>query len=165
MPSKILFLDFDGVLHPEPVYRHPKGGMYFGVECAGHKLFENAEILVNALASYPDVSIVLTTSWVRVLGFARAKAHLPESLRRRVVGATFHSTMNKFEFDAMSRGAQALADATRRRATAWVALDDDDGWLSAAESHVVKTDRVLGISASQVQHEMLGKFHVQFGRD
>ncbi|BDB72251.1 hypothetical protein Cthiooxydans_46630 [Comamonas thiooxydans] len=147
MSKTLLYLDYDGVLHPEPVYRHPKGGMYFSVDHAGHRLFENAELLVEALAPYPEVAIVLSTSWVRVLSYSQAKAYLPETLRSRVIGATFHSAMNKFEFDAMTRGAQVLADATRRSATSWVALDDDEqGWFGAASNHLVLSNGSQGLS-------------------
>lgn len=163
MSKTILYLDYDGVLHPEPVYRHPKGGVFFGVEHAGHCLFEYAECLVEALAPYPEVAIVLSTSWVRVLSYSQAKAYLPEALRSRVIGATFHSAMNKFEFDAMTRGAQVLADATRRAATNWVALDDDDeGWGAAASPHLVLTERTSGLSEPQTLKELSGKLREQF---
>lgn len=162
MSKTILYLDYDGVLHPEPVYRHPKGGMFFGVEHAGHCLFEYAELLVEALAPYPEVAIVLSTSWVRVLSYSQAKAYLPEVLSSRVIGATFHSAMNKFEFDAMKRGAQVLADATRRSVTSWVALDDDDeGWFSALSEHLVRTDRDKGISKAQTLSELSTKLRKQ----
>lgn len=155
MSKTILYLDYDGVLHPEPVYRHPRGGMYFSVDHTGHRLFENAELLVEALAPYPEAAIVLSTSWVRVLSYSRARAYLPEPLRSRVIGATFHSAMNKFEFDAMSRGAQVLADATRRSVTNWVALDDDDqGWFGAASNHLVLSDGSQGLSNPKTLDEL-----------
>ena len=158
MSKCVLYLDFDGVLHPEPVYRHPKGGLYLGADCAGHALFENAGLLIDALEPYPQVAIVLSTSWVRVLGYSRAKAYLPERLRRRVIGATFHSCMNKAEFDAMTRGAQVLADARRRGVAQWLAIDDDsEGWLSAAESHLVLTDEKQGLAKPESFAELAAK--------
>ncbi|MDN5504764.1 MAG: hypothetical protein L0H10_13260 [Comamonas sp.] len=163
MSKTILYLDYDGVLHPEPVYRHPRGGMYFGVEHRGHSLFEYAEVLIEALAPYPHVAIVLSTSWVRVLSYSQAKAYLPEALRSRVIGGTFHSAMNKFEFDAMSRGAQVLADATRRSATSWVAIDDDEeGWIGAASKHLVLTNGHKGLSEPRGVTELGYKLRVQF---
>lgn len=162
MPKTILYLDFDGVLHPETVYRHPRGGMYLGVDFAGHTLFEHAEVLVEVLAPYPEAAIVLSTSWVRVLSYSQAKAYLPEGLRSRVIGATFHSAMNRFEFDAMTRGAQVLADATRRATTSWVALDDDeDGWVGSASTHLVLTDGSMGLSDSQTVQKLSDKLREQ----
>lgn len=158
MSKTILYLDYDGVLHPEPVYRNPRGGMYFGAEHRGHSLFEYAEVLIEALAPFPHTAIVLSTSWVRVLSYSQAKAYLPEALRSRVIGATFHSAMNKFEFDAMTRGAQVLADATRRSTTNWVALDDDnDGWVGAASKHLVLTNGHSGLSEPHTVAELADK--------
>lgn len=162
MSKCILYLDYDGVLHPEPVYRHPKRGMYFGVEHEGHTLFEHANALIETLTPYPDISIVLSTSWVRVLGFSRARNYLPPLLRQRVIGATFHSQMNQLEFDAMTRGSQVLADATRRNVRGWVAVDDDtEGWLSAVDSHLVQTDGHTGISAPSAMEALIRKLRAQ----
>lgn len=70
--KRLLFLDFDGVLHPDAVYRTRRG-----VELrAEGKLFMWAPRLVEALAEHPDVSIVLSTSWVRNIGFQRARKAL-----------------------------------------------------------------------------------------
>lgn len=158
MSRCVLYLDFDGVLHPEPVYRHPKGGLYFGAECVGHTLFENAGLLIDALEPYPQVAIVLSTSWVRVLSYSRAKDYLPEPLRRRVIGATFHSGMDKREFDAMTRGGQVLADARRRGITRWVAVDDtNEGWLSAADSHLVLTEEKAGLAKPESLADLVAK--------
>lgn len=136
--------------------------MYFSVDHAGHNLFENSGFLVEALAPYPEVAIVLSTSWVRVLSYSQAKAYLPDALRSRVIGATFHSAMNKFEFDAMTRGAQVLADATRRAVTGWVALDDDDeGWVGPASKHLVLTKGHKGLSAPETVAELSDKLREQ----
>ena len=48
--AMILFLDFDGVLHPDPCFEEAR-------------LFENAPRLSAALAPYPEVAVVLSTSW------------------------------------------------------------------------------------------------------
>ena len=98
-------------------------------------------------APYPQVRIVLSTSWVRVFGSVRKVAHrLPEALRARVVGATFHGDMDADLFTGMPRGLQLWADVRRRRPAAWLALDDqDDGWPDVAHDHLVLTDPVLGV--------------------
>lgn len=163
MSQQVLYLDFDGVLHPEPVYRHLKRGMYFGAEHRGHTFFENADFLLEVLAPYPDVAIVLSTSWVRVLGYSRAKECLPMELGRKVIGAVFHSRMSKLEFDGTSRGHQVLADATRRGVTRWLALDDDkEGWLTSAPAHLVTTHKTLGIKEPQVAEVLMEKLKNQF---
>lgn len=70
-------------------------------------MFEHAPLLVALLAPYPDMRIVLSTSWVRVLGSMRKVARrLPPVLRARVVGATVHGDMEPDLFASMPRGTQ-----------------------------------------------------------
>ena len=146
--SQVLFLDFDGVLHPEPVFFHPRRGVYLGPEAHGHTLFEHASLLVSVLAPYPDVKIVLATSWVQHRSYSKAVKRLPLELQRRVVGATFHAAhMTRDNWFALSRGVQVLGDVGRRRPTHWVALDDDDvDWPENYRNHLVKTDAMLGLT-------------------
>ena len=82
----ILFLDFDGVLHPARAFmgRH-------GPELAGDgSLFMWAHLLAEVLANYPHVQIVLSTSWARHLPYMQVRGYLPPDLRDRVVGSTWH---------------------------------------------------------------------------
>ncbi|WP_084545326.1 HAD domain-containing protein [Derxia gummosa] len=148
-PAVVLYLDFDGVLHPEDVWHKPGVGAYVRTP-AGHSLFEHAELLETLLEPYPTVGIVLSTSWVVTLGYARARSYLPPRLKERVVGATYHSTMNPLEFRNLPRGEQVLGDVTRRRPKKWLAVDDtDDGWPSHFRENVVITDPVDGLSHQQ----------------
>lgn len=162
--AKVLYLDYDGVLHPEDVYRHPKRGIFLGGSFINHHLFENAHHLVGALEKYPDVSIVLSTTWVRILGYSRARDYLPEGLRWRVVGATFHSSMHRDIFVQMGRPNQVLADVTRRRPLAWVAIDDiTDGWPHQSLSHFVPSHPVLGCGAKDVLEILERRLGENFG--
>lgn len=115
------------------------------------------------LAPYPDVKIVLSTSWVRVKNFEFAKRQLPSSLQKRVVGATFHNReMQKFDFDNMSRGMQICADVGRRKPAGWFAIDNDDqGWPAWCRDRLIKTEDRLGLSDPAVQdlvRKMLATF-------
>jgi len=62
--SHILFLDFDGVLHPDAVYMRRQRPI---LKAEG-ALFMWAPILVQILDDFPMVSLVLSTSWFRHLG-------------------------------------------------------------------------------------------------
>jgi len=142
----VLYLDFDGVLHPEEVYQR-RGSSPYVKHPQGHALFEHAELLGEVLKPYPAVAIVLSTSWARVFSYSRAAKNLPPTLMQRCVGATWHREMDRTQFDGLSRGRQVLDDVARRRPTAWLAIDDDfTGWGLWRETHVVITDPVLGIS-------------------
>lgn len=141
----VLYLDFDGVLHHENVHWHPKRGAYDGPP--GFKLFEHAPLLEELLAPYPNICIVLSTSWVRTYGVYGSAKRLPQELRRRVIGATYHSKMTEWQFLEKPRGQQVLEDAMRRKPKEWLALDDtNEGWPISC-SQVFITDERLGIGA------------------
>lgn len=153
----VLYLDFDGVLHHENVLRHPRRGIYLSAP-PGFKLFQHAGLLDALLAPYPDVRIVLSTSWVRVLGYSRSVKRLPLSLRERVIGATYHSRMNEHLFTLLPRGVQVLDDVERRAPRDWLALDDDGaGWPKEHEHRLVLTDERLGLNAPGLADELVSK--------
>ncbi|MBN3762329.1 HAD domain-containing protein [Burkholderia sp. Ac-20365] len=142
----ILYLDFDGVLHPSDVWRRA-GRPPYVKSPPGHRVFEHADLLVEVLAPFPDIRIVLSTSWVSVFkGVVKAARYLPEELRLRVIGATWHSAMDGSVFARLPRSLQILTDVHRRRPMAWLALDDDDEeWPAWCRSRLIHTHPVLGI--------------------
>jgi hypothetical protein len=156
----ILYLDFDGVLHHEDVLWHPRRGAYMSPDASGHRLFEHVPILEQLLDRFPQVKIVLSTSWVRQYGFSGTAKRLGPVLRQRCIGATFHTGMRHCEdsFARLPRGLQVAEDVCRRQPRDWVALDDDHGdWPAKFESQLVRSDPVLGISAPAVLEELRAK--------
>jgi len=151
----ILFLDFDGVLHPDAVYLRHSGQIELRTEGA---LFMWADRLAEALQHHPDVRIVLSTSWVRNIGFHRARKALPVELAAKVVGATWHSAMGKgwpdyIPWDNQTRYEQIKAYLARLSAPhphRWIAVDDDaQGWANAELHRLIQTDPNLGLSAPE----------------
>lgn len=135
----MLYLDYDGVLHHENVLWHPRRVVYAGPP--GFVLFEHAALLDELMAPYPQMSIVLSTSWVRTYGCYGAAQRLPEGLGRRVIGATFHNQMNEQLLLMKPRGKQMIEDVARRRPIGWLALDDtDEGWPDHPSDRVIVTD-------------------------
>ncbi len=146
--EKILYLDFDGVLHHEACYRHPRKGPYLKAP-ATFRLFEHAELLAAELEPFPQVLIVLSTSWVIHFGFSSCVQRLPAGLQSRCIGATFHSRMSAGAFIRLPRGVQVHDDVERRSPANWIALDDDlSGWSPGDKW--VHTDPVLGIGSAGV---------------
>lgn len=152
MPTEILYLDFDGVLHPCDVLRHRETHeLYLPPELTarGHRLFEHAELLDRLLKPYPYVHIVLSTSWAYALGFEAAMSHLPAPLAGRVIGTTWETTMTPHQL--VVRGRQVLADVERRSPRAWLAIDDNaENWPEAHLSSLVRTHPSTGISEPAV---------------
>ncbi|MFL9898960.1 HAD domain-containing protein [Paraburkholderia fungorum] len=161
-----LYLDFDGVLHPENVHMRPGKGPYIESPL-GHKLFENVGLLEKVLLPYPDLRVVLSTSWVRVYrSVARVARKLPPELRARVVGATFHEDMDAELFKQAPRGMQIWADVLRRKPDNWLAVDDDYlHWPTWCRDKLVRTHEVLGISAPVVLAELRAKLAAMYQQE
>lgn len=153
---RICVLDFDGVLHDDAVFFSPGRGMY--LDTPGRVLFEWMSILDDLLAPYPDVGILLSTSWVRAKGLAYATSRLSPSLGSRVVGATFDNRfIQKAEFDMLPRGLQVWQDIERRAPAAWFAIDNDAaGWPEHCLERVVLTEDRRGLSDTRVQRAVRG---------
>lgn len=149
--SPTLFLDFDGVLHPDAVYR-VEGKIV--LRANGLSLFEWAPILDHVLSPYSELQIVLSTSWVRVLGFDKAVEQLPPAIRHRVVGATWHRHGPRgWEF--LTRYEQIIRNVERHAHARWLAIDDnDDGWAEQHRDQLVLTDSILGLGEPAVQQEL-----------
>lgn len=152
MHNELLYLDFDGVLHPSDVLRHRETReLYLPPELVaqGHRLFEHAELLTTLLEPYADVRIVLSTSWAYALGFDTALSYLPTPLAGRVIGTTWETPMTPHQL--VVRGRQVLADVERRSPTAWLAIDDNaENWPGAHLSSLIRTHTKLGISEPAV---------------
>ncbi|WP_186052482.1 HAD domain-containing protein [Burkholderia gladioli] len=164
--GRLIFLDFDGVLHPESVYLLHKRGPIL-LNAPGHRLFEHCVLLEQVLEPYPDVRIVLSTSWVRRYrgSIARVSNRLTPHLRARVVGATYHSGMDPEQFAAAPRGMQVWSDVLRRKPDAWLALDDDWlHWPAWCREQLVCTDPMLGISEPLVLEELKMKLAKPYER-
>lgn len=148
---KILYLDYNGVLHDDKVMRNRQRGMY--ITTPDRTFFEWMPILESLLAPHPDLKIVLSTSWVRSLGFDKTKSELSEDLQSRVIGSTFHHPkLLQSEFDTMSRGIQIWGDVERRKPANWLALDDDAfGWPAWCRDRLIETKGHAGLSDPDAQ--------------
>lgn len=119
-----------------------------------------APLLVDLLVDFPEVQIVLSTSWARELSFSRACGWLPDELRTRVIGATWHSAMSfKREgfrtfatwWDEATRYQQIKRYAGRAGLVNWVAVDDQpEGWGEEDLGKLVQTCSDTGLSDSRV---------------
>jgi hypothetical protein len=162
-----LYLDLDGVLHPDAVYRGKKG---LELRAPGHLLM-HAHILINVLDRYPDIKIVLSTSWVRMLGYDKTLSKLPQSIQERVIGATWHRHMKSDTgydpFSHMTRFEQIHSHVGRNAIKHWLALDDlhsgEETWPQEFQDRLILCNGELGLGEPEVQGslmEWLARWHV-----
>jgi hypothetical protein len=139
LSEPLLYLDFDGVLHPADVRvteAEPLQPRVYNGAPTDHPLFEHAALLERILMPFTDVKIVLSTSWVRVLGYEYAVQQLPTGLQARVIGTIWQGELAQHpprtRYDAIQ------SDATARGLTSWLALDDDlEGWPEEQRYHLI----------------------------
>lgn len=154
-----LFLDIDGVLHPDAVYRGKRG---LELRATGHLLM-HAHILISALERYRDINIVLSTSWVRELGYSKTLSKLPLSIQERVTGATWLRHMkNDTGYDPfihMTRFEQIHRHVKRNAIKHWLALDDlhsgEETWPQEFQDCLILCNGELGLGEPEAQENLM----------
>jgi hypothetical protein len=156
MSWKYLFLDFDGVLHPDEAYLKKGEPVLFGEG----QLFMWGQVLAEMLDPYPLVLIILSTDWVRHFGFDEAAFHLIPPLRARVIGSTWVGR----GWDGWKERGIAVENYVKQNAIddrRWLALDDDDsGWSAEGRRNLILCNPRRGISDPDVQATFAEKLKV-----
>jgi hypothetical protein len=136
----ILFLDFDGVLHPDPCYD-------------ASRLFENAPRLAHALRDFPRVTLVLSTSWRQARPYEQLLGLLPAPLRQRVIGITpnFADFTPSAGLVPYRRQAECVRwmQQNQMQDDAWLALDDRPNWFSPYCENLIACDPQTGFDATE----------------
>lgn len=147
---RVLFLDYDGVLHRGDSYVTPRGV----VSCfpGTIELFEFAPELHALLEPYPQVEIVLSTDWCLRFGFERARDSIPvEGLRQRVTGATYDTELEDSAlWPTRQRGVQILRYVRRHNIVSWLAVDDRRDGFQGYSDRLIHCQTESGLSDSAV---------------
>ncbi|BCF89093.1 HAD domain-containing protein [Paraburkholderia largidicola] len=139
----IVFLDFDGVLHPVGV---PALDEDFRL-IENPALFVWRPILERLLAPYPMVGIVVSSDWRRLFDDATL-IRLLGPLAARFVGVV--------ESYGPSRSEEILSEVKRRGLTRWVALDDHPSVIAAqaSDARFIACEPATGVSSVEVQRTL-----------
>ena len=149
--APILFLDFDGVTHPDP--------------CDKERLFESLPLLESVLRSFPDVQVVLSTTWRQNYPIGELRDLFSNDIVARVIGGT--PAISDYDRDwypvALSerprqREVEAWLHQNRTLAHPWVAIDDRPLWFNTECPNLLVTDRTIGFTesnADQLQQMIL----------
>ena len=132
----ILFLDFDGVLHPETA--------------PTDRLFCHVERLAQALSEFPEVRIVVSSSWRETHTMSDILEFLG-LLATRVIGATpvrpARSYLPEPLWSYVREGeCVAWLRENNRLTTPWLALDDQPWRFSPMCPNLMLTDPKIGLT-------------------
>ena len=105
---KILFLDFDGVLHPD-----------------GVGLFSKLSLFEQYVIGMSELEIIISSSWRETHSFEELKNIFPVSLRDKILGIT-PTLEDGYDSGGRQREIELFLEAASLNHTnaSWVALDD-----------------------------------------
>ncbi len=155
--TTFLYIDFDGVLHPDAVYVAKSGGLELR---APGKILMHADILIETLGYHPEVNVILSTSWVNHFGFYKTKQKLPQALRERITGTTWSEDKqvgmySYSHFHKLTRFQQIWSHVFRNGITNWLALDDlhsnSEPWPAEHLDHLILCKPDFGLGDPEVQ--------------
>ena len=131
----ILFLDYDGVLHPDPCLN-------------SRRLFENVPRLNASLEEFPEVCLVLSTSWRTMQGLKELMSPLPEGLQSRVLGTTpifssFTAPPHLMPYKRHAECVQWMVDNDQSDRD-WFAVDDRPAWFAPYCDYLIDCDSQRG---------------------
>ncbi len=134
--KKILFLDIDGVLHPNGTVNLLADG-----SVSGPGAFRWIDRFENRMQEHPDVSVVVHSTW-RLLWETdqELKTQFPAILAKRIIGVTPRDVMGRF--------ASIQAYCSSHKVQRYVILDDEPAAFPAGLPELVVGDAALGISES-----------------
>jgi hypothetical protein len=136
-----LFLDFDGVTHPEPSLKADE--------------FCALPLIEDVLRDFPDVEVVISSSWRTVFSLEQLRGFFSAELAQRVVGVTPSS---KTTTDAWLPGSsmgyerefecESWMRQNRPWGTPWLAIDDRPHWFRPDCTDLLLTSSKVGFCQS-----------------
>jgi hypothetical protein len=132
IPIMILFLDFDGVLHP---FSRPNGPLV------------HVPHFERVMREFPDVDIVISSAWREGHSLQQLRAFFSEDIASRIVDVTPQLDSMDHPFIREAEIRAWLRSAGRER-EAWVALDDIAPFFSPACRNLLLVDTEVGFNRS-----------------
>lgn len=129
-PLKLLFLDFDGVLHP----------------CTAGT-FIYLDRFQDFLRKHPDLGVVLSTSWRLDYPWEELLGFFAPDLRARLLGATPELPDGPA---VREKEIHAWLSANQCGHLLWAALDDDASLFSPGCPNLVQCETIRGLRPAQL---------------
>lgn len=127
----ILFLDFDGVLHP----RAP-----------GQGLFSNLAKLEAVLREFEFVEVVITSTWREDMPFEQLRELFSPDIQPRIIGTT---PIMEVEFPAGPHGSREeeirlFLEQGNHKSRPWIALDDEEKLFRPGCLNLIQCQAMIG---------------------
>lgn len=135
---KIIFLDFDGVMHPD-----------------GIGTFSQRSLFEECLSKMPDVGIVVSSSWRETESLDELRTHFSAKFRDQIIGTT-PSLDSGYDVGGRQREIEAFLRSSQWTIAncAWIALDDTALFFDEDCPNLMLTDASQGFTR-QTAHDLL----------
>ncbi|WP_408433990.1 HAD domain-containing protein [Paraburkholderia caffeinilytica] len=139
-----LYLNFDGVLHPDQVvYRE---GLTPSLVATGHSAFEHAGLLSEILEQHDEVELVLNTWWTFFVCIDSVLELLPTALASRVVDTTLECSSRYDSLPSRSKEAERHIASKNKRQV--LVLDNSNSRYSRdLIPHMLLVDPTVGLAS------------------
>ncbi len=133
----ILFLDFDGVLHPQP--------------CFQDNVFCRLPLLEEVLREFPTLPIVISSSWREQESLEFLKSYFSADIAQRMIGVTplyRHPAFDHLKNPSVDFERQweieNWCDENQYHASNWIAIDDYAPWFEPECPNLLLTSAATG---------------------
>jgi len=109
-----LFLDFDGVLHPQ----------YEGVTTPAEQLFCHLPRFESLMRDFPNVEIVISSTWRYRFTLNQLRARFSPDIAARVIDVTPQTDTDEYRPTRREQEILEWLAATGNESAPWIALDD-----------------------------------------
>lgn len=141
----LIFLDFDGTMHP--------------VKSKTEPLFCRLDLLEAWLRKWPVIDVVISSSWREQHSFDEMQSYFADDLQARIVGATPVIGVNQ-----RSANEEGTAQSLPTRQTeierwlkdsdrtdqAWIAFDDDKSLFKDGCPNLIRCDPAIGLTTIEL---------------
>lgn len=135
----ILFLDFDGVLHPEPCFDQTKMLCFL-------------PRLERVLRDHPQIKIVISSTWRESRSLQELQRLFSENIAQRVIGVTpcWRDYPELFEVNGYQRHTEILTwiRFSEEPWVKWIAVDDKAFLFKPFLKNLVRTQSLTGFDAA-----------------
>ena len=141
----ILFIDFDGVLHP--------------VQCDPSQQFIHVARLEVVLRQHDGLMLALSTSWQDAHSIDSLRRHFSGDIAKRIVGGTFSADPDR-KAKSRHQQIQMFLRASRRPQDQWTALDDTADGFPPRCTQLVLCDPARGFdeqAETRLRTRLLGR--------
>lgn len=143
MKNKYLFLDFDGVLHPN---RYALSNSDPDRVFRNNEVFSQAPILAGLITEFP-CQIIISSSWRFTYRLEEMKEKLPKVISKNVIGVTGDAYIGSYP---RYNEIQEYLISHNKSLYAWRALDDSKIEFPNGCTDLILCDPHTGIAAKQI---------------